>query len=56
LAKGFSIVVDYRDALTQAIDSNDDMTRSQLLEELTDDALEIVARGMNNDYKSLLIK
>jgi len=56
LAKGFSIVVDYRDALTQAIDSNDEMARVQLVEELTDDALEIVARGMSNDYKSLLIK
>jgi phage RecT family recombinase len=56
LAKGFSIVTDYRDALTQAIDSNDEMARVQLVEELTDDALEIVARGMSNDYKSLLIK
>ena len=49
LDKGFSLVTDYREAITQAVDSNDEMALAQLKEELSNDALEIVARGMSND-------
>jgi len=56
LDKGFSLVTDYREAITQAVDSNDEMGLVQLKEELSNDALEIVARGMSSDYQSLLIK
>lgn len=51
LDKGFSLVTDYREAMIQAIDSGDEMALLQLKEELSNDALEIVLRGMSHEYQ-----
>lgn len=51
LGKGFSLVTDYREAMIQAIDSGDEMALLQLKEELSNDALEIVLRGMSHEYQ-----
>lgn len=56
LKKGFNIVADIRIALMDAINESDDMAKTQLIEEMSSDAFDIVVGAMDNEYKSLLIK
>ncbi|WP_213075215.1 hypothetical protein, partial [Acinetobacter baumannii] len=56
LKKGFNIVADIRIALMDAINESDDMAKTQLIEEMSSDAFDIVVGAIDNEYKSLLIK
>lgn len=50
LDKGFSIVTDIRQAITDAVDSSDEMALKQLIEDLEPDALDVVKKGLSYDY------
>lgn len=56
LAKGLSLIADYREAIAQAIDANDEMGLAQLKDEVSSDALEIISRGLSHEHQCLLIK
>lgn len=54
LKKGYGIVVDIREALKDAIDRGDDLGVSELLEDLTPDALTIVKNDLDYNYKKAI--
>ncbi len=52
IAKGFSLVTDIRNALTDAIDRQDELGVKELIDDLSSDAISVIKSGMSHEYNS----